>query len=106
MAYQRQPRLLEGRHPDHERRGMRNREMKQVVFRGVKLLLRRAGLQVQVFSSGMLIPLPLWENDRTFNGIWNQISGHTLVDRRRCFMLYQYARQTHTLPGDAAEVGV
>jgi O-methyltransferase len=81
-------------------------EMKRVVFQGIKRLLTSAGLHVQVFSSGKFIPLPLWESNRAFIDIWNQISGHTLVDKRRCFMLYQYACQARTLPGDAAEVGV
>jgi len=35
-----------------------------------------------------------------------QISGFTLVDKVRCFMIYQYAQQVTNLPGDVAEVGV
>jgi O-methyltransferase len=80
--------------------------MKQALFRGLKRVLTKAGLQVQVFSSGRFIPLPLWETDKEFNALWQQVSGHTLVDRRRCFMLYQYARQARHIPGDGAEVGV
>lgn len=80
--------------------------MKQPVVRTLKRLLGAAGIQVQVFASGAFIPLPIWEQDTAFGGLWRQIEHRTVVDRRRCFMLYQYARQVRTLPGDAAEVGV
>lgn len=80
--------------------------MKQSTIRILKRLLARAGLQVQVFSSGAFIPLALWESDAAFAALWRQVSGHTLVDRRRCYMLYQYALQARHIRGEAAEVGV
>jgi O-methyltransferase len=72
----------------------------------VKRLLHSFGLQVQVFASGKFIPLPMWDNDPTFKSLWEKTSSHTLVDKRRCFMLYQYARQAGSATGDGAEVGV
>jgi O-methyltransferase len=50
-------------------------------------------------------PLPLWDDDATFNRLMETIQ-HTLVDRTRCYMLYQVARQTSHIAGDVAEVGV
>jgi len=50
-------------------------------------------------------PLRLWEEDQEFSRIVGTIQ-HTLVDRARCYMLYQVARQTAHLAGEVAEVGV
>jgi len=80
--------------------------MRQFVLAIVKRLLRRAGLQVQLFSSGQFIPLALWDSDPVFAEVWSQVQSRTLVDKRRCFMLYQYARQARNVAGDGAEVGV
>ncbi|HTY58038.1 MAG TPA: TylF/MycF/NovP-related O-methyltransferase [Bacteroidota bacterium] len=50
-------------------------------------------------------PLPLWDTDEKFVAIMSQIS-YSLVDRTRCYMLYQFARDAAGLPGEVAEVGV
>jgi O-methyltransferase len=52
-----------------------------------------------------LRPLPLWNNDSEFNEILKTIE-YTLVDRARCYMLFQFAKQCSKLQGDVAEVGV
>jgi O-methyltransferase len=52
-----------------------------------------------------LRPLPLWNNDVEFNKIAKTIE-YTLVDWPRCYMLFQFAKQSAELPGDVAEVGV
>jgi O-methyltransferase len=80
--------------------------MNSFVRRAAKGILTKAGVQVQVFSSSKFIPLPLWESDAIFSSLWKQVERYTLIDKRRCFMLYQYARQAYTLAGDAAEIGV
>ena len=49
--------------------------------------------------------LPLWEEDAQFNRIMQTIQ-QTLVDRTRCYMLYQMARQTARTAGEVVEVGV
>lgn len=49
--------------------------------------------------------LPLWEQDRLFNQIMGSIQ-YTLVDRARCYMLYQMTRQISQIAGEVAEVGV
>lgn len=51
-------------------------------------------------------PIHLWDEDNAFNNIYNQISTRTLVDIKRCFMIYQYAKSVSTLDGDVAEIGV
>jgi O-methyltransferase len=80
--------------------------MRQTGMQLAKRLLARAGLQVQVFRSQEFIPIPLWEQDGAFLRLWREVEHHTVVDRRRCYLLYQYARQVRSLDGDAAEVGV
>ncbi len=50
-------------------------------------------------------PIPLWDTDARFIQIMEQIT-YSLVDRVRCYMLYQFALQAARLGGDVAEVGV
>ncbi|MBC8160781.1 MAG: class I SAM-dependent methyltransferase [Roseiflexaceae bacterium] len=80
--------------------------MRARVLSRLKQATRQLGLQVQVFPSAQVMPLPLWESDQAFAALWQQAAPRTLVDRRRCFMLYQLARQVNALPGELAEVGV
>jgi len=47
-----------------------------------------------------------WEDDPEFLMIYSAVVGHTLVDRKRLFMLYQLVRQTASLEGSLAECGV
>lgn len=47
-----------------------------------------------------------WDYEEHFENIMEQVVGKTLVDRVRCYMLYQYAAHVATLAGDVAEVGV
>jgi O-methyltransferase len=51
-------------------------------------------------------PMHLWETHRSFSALYEDVKDHTLVDRMRCFMLYQLMRQTASVPGNIAEVGV
>jgi O-methyltransferase len=51
-------------------------------------------------------PIRPWESDGDFLAQVAAIESHTLVDRRRLYMLMQLARQASRLPGHAAEVGV
>jgi radical SAM superfamily enzyme YgiQ (UPF0313 family)/2-polyprenyl-3-methyl-5-hydroxy-6-metoxy-1,4-benzoquinol methylase len=50
-------------------------------------------------------PIPFWDGDTAFNQIMKTIQ-YTLVDRVRCYMLYQFALQAARLEGDVAEIGV
>ncbi len=50
-------------------------------------------------------PIPVWETDRQFNLAMSKIP-FTLVDKQRCFMLYQFALQSLRCEGHVAEVGV
>jgi len=51
-------------------------------------------------------PIHPWEEENLFNDKMKQINGFTLVDKTRCFMIYQFAKQASNLRGDVAEVGV
>lgn len=47
-----------------------------------------------------------WTDDPQFARLMRGVVGRTLVDRVRCYMLYQYAAHVASLGGDVAEVGV
>jgi O-methyltransferase len=51
-------------------------------------------------------PIHLWDEDEDFNKLMDHILGVTVVDRVKCYMLYQFALQISELPGDIAEIGV
>lgn len=48
----------------------------------------------------------LWDGDKTFRSLYEEIKGRTVVSQDRCFMLYQLARYAHNKEGEIAEVGV
>lgn len=50
--------------------------------------------------------LPLWESDAAFGALYDDVKKHTLLGKKRVYMLYQLARQALALPGDLAEAGV
>lgn len=78
----------------------------------LKELIRRAAailgfqIQIQRFHDGKPNPIRLWDEHRQFSDLMKQVAAYTAVDKIRCFMLYQYARQAKNIPGDVAEVGV
>ncbi len=47
-----------------------------------------------------------WDDNREFRKLMNDIIDITLVDRVRCFSIYQCLKQVDSLSGDVAEVGV
>ncbi len=51
-------------------------------------------------------PRALWREDATFDRLFSRASEQTLVNRQRCFTLYQSALQAISVDGDVAEVGV
>jgi O-methyltransferase len=51
-------------------------------------------------------PIRLWEIDPDFLSLARHIGDYTLVDHRRLFMLYQFAQQARSVPGEVAEIGV
>jgi O-methyltransferase len=51
-------------------------------------------------------PIHAWELESSFNDLMREIAEHTLVDKVRCFMIYQYAKQVGEIQGNVAEVGV
>jgi O-methyltransferase len=47
-----------------------------------------------------------WENDEAFLKVYDAIKAFTLVDKYRCYELWDMARQVSPLQGDMIEVGV
>lgn len=72
----------------------------------IKKGLARFGLQSQWLQSDKHSPIRLWDDDAQFNSLMKQVLGHTIVNKTRCFMIYQFAKQVANLSGDVAEVGV
>jgi O-methyltransferase len=79
----------------------------------IKKLIRKGlakiGIQIQRANTiplGKSNPIHQWDDDKYFIKIMDQISDYTLVDRVRCFMIYQFAKQIVNVPGDVAEIGV
>jgi O-methyltransferase len=64
---------------------------------GFKLIRRIPGIDA---------PLSLWESDQHFNEIYSAISTRTIVDKTRCYMIYQCAQHALSINGNVAEVGV
>lgn len=46
------------------------------------------------------------EQDVFFCELMEQLNGYTKIDPCRCYILYQFAKHTQTIPGNVAEVGV
>ena len=47
-----------------------------------------------------------WEDDEDFLKAYDAVVNHTLVERKKLYMLYQLTRQTAALAGNLAECGV
>ncbi len=74
--------------------------------RRVRNLLWRSGLTIGRISSGAPTTLPFWDDDPAFVRLFDQLIGYTLVDKVRCFMLYQCTKNSAQIAGDIAEIGV
>jgi O-methyltransferase len=72
----------------------------------VRRILARSGLQIQRIPSGAPATLAPWDDDPAFGRLFDQLIGYTLVDKLRCFMLYQCANNSARIAGDLAEIGV
>lgn len=46
-----------------------------------------------------------WIDDSVFSKLYEAMNGNTLVDRTRCYALYQIAQQLKNTPGNVLEVG-
>jgi O-methyltransferase len=47
-----------------------------------------------------------WLSDRAFNEVFSVIKGHTLVDKLKCYELWQLVGETAKLSGSLIEIGV
>lgn len=74
--------------------------MRRTIEMALKYAFTKLGWQIQ------LAPLSLWDADEAFAALARQTDGYTIMDRTRCFMLYQFARQAREIEGEIAEVGV
>jgi O-methyltransferase len=80
--------------------------MNRFIKRPIKTVLAKFGYQIKPLPSGKPTSIHLWDGDPLFNSIYQQVLGFTLVSKQRCFIIFQFAKQVSSLPGDVAEVGV
>lgn len=76
-----------------------------MIKRIIKKILAGGGLEVRKIEK-IFNPIHLWDEDLEFNNIYKEARTNTVVDKVRCFMLYQFFKQTLNLNGDVAEIGV
>lgn len=72
----------------------------------IKKIFSVVGLELKKVSKSGPNPMHLWDSDLYFNDLYESIKDRTLVDKTRCFMLYQFFKQSLILEGEVAEVGV
>ncbi|MGH7158333.1 MAG: TylF/MycF/NovP-related O-methyltransferase [Candidatus Saccharimonadales bacterium] len=80
-------------------------------LREMRITLRDEGIAVfQLEAPGDPLHSSPWDapwlTDPAFSAIHDSMKGSTLVDRNRCYSLYELAGQTRDVPGDVLEVGV
>jgi len=74
--------------------------------RGYELRRYRTGSAANYATVEPYATYSPWNVDDAFRAIYDRISGNTLVDRLRCFELWQLVRQSAKLEGALLEVGV
>jgi len=72
----------------------------------IKNIFTKFGFELKKISKTGPNPVHVWETDMVFVNLYDSIKDHTLVDKVRCFMLYQFLKGVLFLEGDIAEVGV
>lgn len=72
----------------------------------IRKSIEKLGYQIQPVYHGQPNPIRLWDGDKYFNNLMREVADYTVVDRVRCFMIYQLIKHANNLPGDVAEVGV
>ena len=80
--------------------------MRILEFLGVALELKK--LQKMKFGYTRITPqsnYSPWESDKVFNKNYNKIKNFTLVDKYRCWELWELLEQVKELNGDILEVG-
>lgn len=76
--------------------------MKQTIISLLKFTFGKFGLQIEKTSNRVA----LWNDDKVFLSLLRQIEKHTLLDIKRCFMLYQFTKHACHIDGEVAEIGV
>jgi len=76
--------------------------------RQLRHVLRNFGYDLVGFNlyKGKPNPERPWEEDDAFLRLCDRVSSHTLLDRRRLHLLYQFARNAARIGGNYAECGV
>jgi O-methyltransferase len=78
-------------------------------LQALRVACKNAGLAVFRYDDGPVHSYPYdapWLDNPEFSELYELIRPNTLVDRVRCYSLYQICAQVKDLPGDVLEVGV
>lgn len=68
----------------------------------IKNIFRPVGYEIKSLSE----PIRIWEQDKIFNALYEKVRDRTLLDKTKCYIIYQFARGVLEMNGEAAEVGV
>ena len=86
----------------------------EILKEGIKRIANRLGLEVRRLPKQSLLytrTIPEatyspWNGDVIFQGTYEDIKAHTLVDRYRCYELWSLTEQSKKIEGSILEVGV
>lgn len=73
-----------------------------ILSRGLNRMLRGVGIPLELSWATD----PIWEEDQNFMGILGTVESHTLLDRRRLYVLYQLVCDALRTAGELGEAGV
>lgn len=77
-----------------------------MIKKTLKKIISLGGIEIKKINNKPFDPIHLWEDEAVFNNFYKNITSNTVVDKKRCFMLFQLINQSLTLDGDIAEIGV
>ena len=72
----------------------------------IKKILSLRGYEIKPKAKKPPSPIHLWDNDRDFNIIYDNISKFTIASKQRCYVIYQFLKQCSSVSGEIAEIGV
>jgi hypothetical protein len=72
-----------------------------------KILKKKFGFELHIVKSQDFVKKDyLWHERERFNQIYEKMQEQTVVDKERCYVLYQFLQYAMAIEGEIAEVGV
>lgn len=76
-----------------------------VFKQNIKWILKKMGLRIR-FGYVKCLPMLMYDDDKEFMKLYEEIRKYTLVGEERAYTLYQLTKKVNNLNGDVAEIGV